>query len=397
MRYLLINEFREMGGTEVQSLRERDLLRSKGHDVMYLTMDPNYPLMYGQQDCNVPIHYSGADLLRYRFMVDVVLKRELDVVISGFQPDIIHLNNVIKSPPAVYKCVKAYPCFQTIRDYGAVCPKSTCVKKDYSLCKGFCYESCRYCIGANARLQFKNLCLPRLTKARLGSVDLFVCPSNALARYCTANRIPAITVNNPFDFGIVVKKVPCMKRTFLYYGGISEIKGITPLLEAWREFVDTVSDAYLYLVGKVAEEYRQTFETLLAKSPNVRYLGSMSNAAVMELYKRIYCVVVPSLWIENYPNTVLEAMANKTLVIGSNRGGIPELIQSDEFLFDVLSRKSIINALRRAYNLEEQDYMEVTERAYKRCRQQNALETYYDRVLDVCNNLIQTKEGLPSE
>ena len=39
------------------------------------------------------------------------------------------------------------------------------------------------------------------------------------------------------------------------------------------------------------------------------------------------CVAVPSVWYENSPNSILESFAYHTPVIGSNFGGMAELIQ----------------------------------------------------------------------
>lgn len=46
----------------------------------------------------------------------------------------------------------------------------------------------------------------------------------------------------------------------------------------------------------------------------------------MALVRRARFVVVPSEWYENYPMSVLEAMACGTPVIGAAIGGIPEIV-----------------------------------------------------------------------
>jgi len=47
-------------------------------------------------------------------------------------------------------------------------------------------------------------------------------------------------------------------------------------------------------------------------------------------------VVLPSLWEENYPLVVREALLYGTPVIGSNLGGVPEIIEDgvNGYLFD---------------------------------------------------------------
>ena len=107
----------------------------------------------------------------------------------------------------------------------------------------------------------------------------------------------------------------------------------------------------------------------------------------MELYKKIYCVVVPSLWIENYPNTVLEAIASKTLVLGSDRGGIPELILNEQFRFNILDEADVYNKLCFSREISKDDYNKVTEKQYRFIYQNNSQNEYYKRLANILSNV----------
>jgi glycosyltransferase involved in cell wall biosynthesis len=52
-------------------------------------------------------------------------------------------------------------------------------------------------------------------------------------------------------------------------------------------------------------------------------------------------LVVPSLWPENQPLTVLEALATNTPVLASRVDGIRELLTDEALLFDVNSAASL--------------------------------------------------------
>ena len=48
-----------------------------------------------------------------------------------------------------------------------------------------------------------------------------------------------------------------------------------------------------------------------------------------EYTRKCRFVVVPSIWYENCPYSILETLAIGKPVVGANIGGIPELIESD--------------------------------------------------------------------
>ena len=71
MRFVLINELYEKGGAEMQTKRERDLLRKHGHEVLYITLDTGLPNGKLDDDIN---HwnfsfdaFSDLEKLRFRF------------------------------------------------------------------------------------------------------------------------------------------------------------------------------------------------------------------------------------------------------------------------------------------------------------------------------------------
>ncbi|MFC2169803.1 glycosyltransferase family 4 protein [Acidobacteriota bacterium] len=62
---------------------------------------------------------------------------------------------------------------------------------------------------------------------------------------------------------------------------------------------------------------------------SVHYLGMLGMRDVRSGLKQSDIFLIPSLW-ENCPYSCLEAMAAGKAIVGSNQGGIPELIQNEE-------------------------------------------------------------------
>ena len=172
------------------------------------------------------------------------------------------------------------------------------------------------------------------------------------------------------------------QKGFLYYGGISENKGVGRLIEAFSSFSVSHPDASLTLAGIVDPKFDAELQKALADNSQIEYLGTLTNDKMLRVLASAYCVVVPSLWIENYPNTVLESLASSVLVVGSNRGGIPELIQNEKLLFDVTDTDSIVDCLEYAYGLTENRYHEIVSAGSARVFENNSMEKFYERLMD---------------
>ncbi len=77
--------------------------------------------------------------------------------------------------------------------------------------------------------------------------------------------------------------------------------------------------------GRTLEKYKQQYED----STTIFY-GRVDNP--IAILKSCDLIVVPSM-ADSCPNTVMEALYNGVVVIGSNVGGIPEILQDEEALF----------------------------------------------------------------
>ena len=88
--------------------------------------------------------------------------------------------------------------------------------------------------------------------------------------------------------------------------------------------------------------------------------------------------------MENYPTTVIEGMLTKNLILGSNRGGIPEmLINEQTMVFDILNKNSILNVLEKSYKIDEKSYNEMLEKNYNFAKENNNGENYYNKLMIV--------------
>ena len=63
---------------------------------------------------------------------------------------------------------------------------------------------------------------------------------------------------------------------------------------------------------------------------NIVFLGHLASKDIAELLKKVSFTVIPSIWYENNPLSVIESLCYGTPVLGRNIGGIPELLETDK-------------------------------------------------------------------
>ena len=89
----------------------------------------------------------------------------------------------------------------------------------------------------------------------------------------------------------------------------------------------------------------------------VSFTGVLSGNDLNKVYRESLICVVPSQW-ENYPNVFLEAMSFGCIVLGSNVGGIPEIINKTVgSTFTVGSHRNLARNLKSLLELDDKLFM----------------------------------------
>jgi len=394
MRVVIMNDYLIFGGAEMQGRREKKLLESKGHEAYLVTFDQNFKNdsnEFSEENgfINIPIPNSKVDKVKGHFMFHKDLYDNIREVLIKLKPDIIHVNNFYLAPLTQYKALEGFKAVQTIRDYTAVCPKSTCIYKDNTVCKGANQNNC-FLECTSLKIVPKIIMFNNVYELKKKYINKFICPSEKLTEYCKDMGFDVVCINNPFDFSKLEgfnKRVDYNKKKYMYYGVIDDNKGVYQLIDAFNEFSKD-KDVELIIAGKADEEHTKKLQSYLGNE-KIKYLGFLSYDDCLKQLEEVYCVVVPSLWMENYPNTVLESLSTGTLVLGSDRGGIPDMLKDNKgIIFDVLNKESIINALNKSYNMDKTEYEEITERAKKFSISNNTIERYYENIMGLFEEVI---------
>ena len=108
-------------------------------------------------------------------------------------------------------------------------------------------------------------------------------------------------------------------RGALYVGRLSMEKGVRVLLNAWRE----LPEIPLTIIGDGPE--RSALQA--SAPPNVTFRGALPGAVVREQMEAAACLIVPSIWYEGFPMTVVEAFAAGLPVIASRIGSLTDIVE----------------------------------------------------------------------
>lgn len=135
-----------------------------------------------------------------------------------------------------------------------------------------------------------------------------------------------------------------------YLGQIAPHKGVHVLVEAFRSLDASGGACELYIYGDTSRFPRYTgrLRRLAGGDPRIRFEGTVDNRRVLEVLSGLDVLVVPSIWYENSPLTILEAYAAGVPVLASDLGGMAEMVRHgvDGLLFRVGDAQDLAARLR---------------------------------------------------
>jgi len=114
-----------------------------------------------------------------------------------------------------------------------------------------------------------------------------------------------------------------------FLGRFDATKGPDLLVRALRGLPDAPLEVHLYGVDQsaAARAYRVQVERLAGGDRRAKFYPPVPNERVIPLLHEYDLVAVPSRWLETGPLVVLEAFAAGVPVLGSDLGGIAELVE----------------------------------------------------------------------
>jgi glycosyltransferase involved in cell wall biosynthesis len=237
-------------------------------------------------------------------------------------------------------------------------------------------------VNQEPRYRFPGYWLGQMEKFGIVAADAVVSPSRFLSTRVTAalgRALPTAHVPLPLCVEPVANGPPPERGRLVCVGRLEWRKGVLQLVRACSRLWSAGAEFTLSLVGQdcvwtsgdttmrtvLLEEHRQWVDR-----GRLELTGAMDHAHVLERMRRAWAVVVPSLW-DNFPNTCMEAMALRCVVLASRNGGQAEMIDADSesgFLFDWDVEGDLEERLQRVLALSSDDHERVGRAAERRIR-----------------------------
>jgi glycosyltransferase involved in cell wall biosynthesis len=391
MKILLANKFYyPRGGDCIYTINLKNLLEQHHHEVAVFSMQhpENRDTPYKKYFPSEVSFSNKRHLLKFllRPFGTKEVRKKFTQLLDDFQPDVVHLNNIhTQLSPVIARIAhkRGIKVIWTLHDYKLLCPRYDCLRNDHIICER-CFSDKKQALinrcmknsligSIIAYLEAKKWSKKKLEQY----TDLFICPSQFMADKMQQggfDKDKMITLHNFIDTE-KIGKTPIEKGNYYcYLGRLSYEKGIGTLLQSAKELpypLKIIGD------GPLKEN------TIHA---NIDFLGRKPWDDIKEIVGNARFSVIPSECYENNPLSGIESLCLGTPVVGSNVGGIPELLQTHPLnrTFQMGNQADLQEKIQFMWNrnLRESDYSELAGTSQDRF----SAEKYYLELLKIYHN-----------
>lgn len=319
-------------------------LASKGHDVHIISSINAYSMLSKRfnwkpnkpEKNGVCVHTYLLDsprgdiepILTYVFGSSKFYDAEYKKIVDKIRPDIVHHHDITFLGHSLFKRLSNYSQLYTAHNYWLICPNRESFRFG-NLCEK--PSLCTLCMICSKRI-------PQVWRWKIGGkdvikdvikdIDVMIAPSEYMKQRLEIGLNKKITYLPNF--------IPHPKKDIassgytnylLYVGQLEERKGIMKLLNVFRKYSREI-DASLIIVGSGSIEFKiRDFIKKNRMEKKILLLGRVDKDILWSLYNDAIALVVPSIWPENNPLVAIEALSLGTPVIGTDAGGLGEIIK----------------------------------------------------------------------
>lgn len=334
MKILIVNTYyypNIIGGTENSVKLLAENLAIKNNVAVFTIDNTQTKGIYKEKINNVDIYRSSGGLFNTKSRLNnnaniirkivnrlVELKNyyaynNLNKVINEFKPDIIHTNNLYGISPYIYKLIKRknIKVVHTLRDYWMIDPSIELQEKD-----NFIYQ--RFFIHQTKNINY-------VTAPSKFTLDAYI-KRNYFKNCLHSVVYNAINVNIDNTKNIIKQKGKRINNNikYIYFGMLEKKKGVDNLLDVFHKINNPNIELLVCGDGSLKNEVLDYAK----KDKRIIYCGKLNKEELNNKLLDVDVCIVPSVWDEPFGRVVIEANEFGIPVIGSNKGGIYEILNN---------------------------------------------------------------------
>ena len=374
MKILMVNKFYYIkGGSETYYFALKRKLEEDGNNIIDFSMKDDNNLESPYKEFFVDnVDYSGKYSLvqKIRIAKNIIYSKEaknkFEKIVVQEKPDIVHLHIFQHQiSPSILDVCKKYniPTVYTAHDLKMICLNYKMMHHG-KVCED-CKDGHLYHCALNRCVKdsFLKSCINVIEgythkwRNSYAAIDFIITPSRFYReKFIEFGILPHKVIHIP---NFLDRENPSIdisddnKKYYLYFGRLSEEKGIMTLIKAAEKTKVT-----LFIVGK--GPLKNGIENYLRRNKisKIKLLGFKSGQELTNLIGNAKAVVLPSEWYENGPYSAIEALQVGRPIIGSEIGGVPELVDGNGFLFKMGDVNSLVEKISSFENLLMPKYEE---------------------------------------
>lgn len=402
MKVLQIDKYFYLkGGAETVFFNTIKLLKDNGHEAIPFSLKSkkNFQTPYESYFVDYP-ELSEASLFTKiknipSFIYNKAAAIQLEKLIIQERPDIAHIHLMFNSfSVSILPVLKKYniPTVMTVHDYRLVCPAYTFKNGEGQFC-----EKCK--TGSFYNCIINKCSNNNLSNSILLTLDSyfrsqFYKPIEMINKFLFVSQFSRnkhIEIDSRYEekstylYNFTPKATRIKDQRgnyFLYIGRISKEKGVETLIKAFKR----TPNSKLKILGT------GPLMNILKKNitPNIEFLGFKQGEELNDYVRNAMYVIVPSECYENNPMAIVESTTMGTPIIGSNIGGIPELINKhgNGFLFPPGSVDDLCKTIQHAYNISDEEYGSISNRALEFSKANFSEEAHYKKLMDIYQSIL---------
>jgi glycosyltransferase involved in cell wall biosynthesis len=341
----------EAGGAERQVKLLRDRLTARGHDVRVIATDKSVAGSIGPfADVVIP-HIQGP---AWRRMVDHAWYgaafEAVARTVRSMPADVVHLHTIGEFSPSVLRACGEVPMVLTVHgpeEYVLDLLPYKLRADDYRH-RSYLWEDLRP-VGRARYWYYRGLQRPNY-RAGLRRVATIVAPSAYMALVVgrDVRRVPIEQIHNGIDLP-APQPVPHAPN-IVYVGRLEVVKGVEYLVTAAAIARPQVPGLHVTIVGDGSERARlEARVTDMGLAGTVDFVGWVPSGDVVAHIAQGRALVIPSVGPEILCVVAIEAMGVGRAIIGSDAGGIPELVTpgTSGYLVEPRDAEGLANAMVR--------------------------------------------------